>query len=81
MKITKKHHSHRKTVAVKAFRLKYLSRDIKVFLENKNIKKMNNTALKKFLNQNLAALTDHPNLYYIMPKPYYPAKQFIGLKI
>ena len=42
---------------------------------------MNNTALKKFLNQNLAALTDHPNLYYIMPKPYYPAKQFIGLKI
>jgi len=29
---------------------------------------MNNTVLKKLLNQSLAALKDHTNLCYTMPK-------------
>ena len=42
---------------------------------------MNNTVLKKFLNQYLEVLKDHETLCYAKFKPYYPAKLFIGLKI
>ena len=81
MKVTQKHHSHRKKFTIKAFRLKYLFHAIETLPENKNIKTMNNTVLKKFLNQNLEPLKDHTSLCYITPKLYCPVKLFIGLKI
>jgi hypothetical protein len=80
MKLTQKHHSHRKKFTIKPFRLKYLFHTIEALPENKNIEIMNNSFLKKFLNQNFAALKDHATPCHIKPKPSYLVKLFIGLK-